>query len=306
MDHLPVVQLQGVTKVVRGRVLVNQLSFDIFPGEVFGLLGPNGAGKTTTIRMMVGLISITQGDIKIQGHSITRAYEKAIGRVGAIVENPDMYRYLSGYRNLIHYARMVPGISESRVDEIVKIVGLENQIHDKVRTYSLGMRQRLGIAQALLHKPAFLILDEPTNGLDPAGIRELRDLLRRLAQDEGVAVLVSSHLLSEIEMICDRIAILQRGKLVVTKETKAMVDSEGLLQVSVTVDVANLEQAVQICRTLSKSVISGAQSGTFVTMLTHQDIPRLNSHLIASGIQVYSIQTFTPSLEDTFLEITEE
>lgn len=180
MSQTPVVQLQHATKTIGRKKIVNDLSFDIPAGEVFGFLGPNGAGKTTTIRMMVGLVKISQGDILIKGQSIAKDFKKAIQNVGAIVENPDLYTYLTGYQNLKHYARMVTGIAKTRINEIADLVGLQERIQDQVKAYSLGMRQRLGIAQALLHRPSLLILDEPTNGLDPAGIHELRSYLKSL------------------------------------------------------------------------------------------------------------------------------
>ena len=164
--------------------------------------------------MIVGLIGMTSGDIKISGYSVKNDFEKAVSHVGAIVENPEMYKFLSGYQNLLHYARMSKGIKKEKIDETVKLVGLTDRIHDKVKTYSLGMRQRLGLAQSLLHDPKVLILDEPTNGLDPAGIREMRDHLKMLTREKDMAVIVSSHLLSEMEMMCDRIGIIQNGKLV--------------------------------------------------------------------------------------------
>lgn len=171
MNQQPIVQFKHTTKIIGRKTIVNDLNFDVLAGEVFGFLGPNGAGKTTTIRMMVGLIKISRGDILINGHSIASQFEQAIRHVGGIVENPDLYKYLTGYQNLKHYARMISGISKKRINEIVEHVGLKESIHNKVSSYSLGMRQRLGIAQALLHRPSLLILDEPTNGLDPAGIR---------------------------------------------------------------------------------------------------------------------------------------
>ncbi len=173
-----------------------------------GLLGPNGAGKTTMIRMMVGLIPPTAGEVYIGGHSLQSHRNQALRQVGVIVENPEMYKYMSGYKNLLHFARMIPGITKQRIHEVTELVGLTDRIHDKVKTYSLGMRQRLGVAQALLHRPSVLILDEPTNGLDPAGIRDLRDYLKRLAREHGTAVIVSSHMLSEMELMCDRVAII--------------------------------------------------------------------------------------------------
>ena len=168
-----VVEIQNVSKVIKGKTIIDSLSFEVNRGEVFGFLGPNGAGKTTTIRMIVGLIGMTSGDIKISGYSVKNDFEKAVRHVGAIVENPEMYKFLSGYENLVHFARMSKGIKKEKIDEAVQLVGLTDRIHDKVKTYSLGMRQRLGLAQSLLHDPKVLILDEPTNGLDPAGIREI-------------------------------------------------------------------------------------------------------------------------------------
>lgn len=209
----PVVEVRQLTKRIRHRNIVDQISFDLFPGEVFGFLGPNGAGKTTTIRMMVGLIGMSEGDVAIHGHSIRSSFREAIRHVGAIIENPELYKHLTGMQNLKQFARMVEGIPQSRIDQIVQLVGLTARIHDKVKTYSLGMRQRLGIAQALLHKPAVLILDEPTNGLDPAGIREMRLLVRKLAAEEGIAVMVSSHLLAEMEQMCDRFGVVTDGRL---------------------------------------------------------------------------------------------
>ncbi len=218
-----VLELMNVKKTIRKKTIINNLSFSVRKGEVFGFLGPNGAGKTTTIRMIVGLMDITEGDIVICGTSIRENFEEAIGNVGAIVENPEMYKFLSGYQNLLQYSRMHGGIAKSKLAEVVNLVGLADRIHDKVKTYSLGMRQRLGLAQCLLHDPKLLILDEPTNGLDPAGIREIRDHLRMLTREKDMSVIVSSHLLSEMELMCDRIAIIQDGELVEVQDVNAFV-----------------------------------------------------------------------------------
>jgi ABC-2 type transport system ATP-binding protein len=285
---------------------VDDLSFDVLAGEVFGFLGPNGAGKTTTIRMMVGLIKISQGDIVINGNSITKDFSKAIRNVGAIVENPDLYKYLTGYQNLKHYARMVPGVSKARINEMAEIVGLKDRIHDKVKTYSLGMRQRLGIAQALLHRPPLLILDEPTNGLDPAGIHELRNYLKRLAHEEGVAVFVSSHLLSEMELMCDRVGVLQNGKLVSIQSIKDFVHKGGASRVCVTVEPAQTEQAKRLIASLNKTALPAENPGQLVIQMNKDEIPTVNKLLMDAGIQIYSIQMQEQTLEDKFLEITEE
>ena len=206
-----VLELKNVSKKLGGRKVVDSLSFTVNSGEIFGFLGPNGAGKTTTIKMIVGLLSIDEGEILIEGKSIKKNFEKAMQTIGGIIENPEMYDYMSGMANLKMFAKMHGNISKERIDEVVELVGLTGRIGDKVKKYSLGMRQRLGLAQALLHEPKLLILDEPTNGLDPAGIKELRDTLRTLADEKGVSVLVSSHLLSEMELMCDRFLIIDKG-----------------------------------------------------------------------------------------------
>ncbi|HLO13024.1 MAG TPA: ABC transporter ATP-binding protein, partial [Pseudoneobacillus sp.] len=206
--------VRGLRKAIGNKEIIKGIDFDLKKGEVFGFLGPNGAGKTTTIRMLVGLIKPTSGRIEICGYNVQSQFTKAMSYLGCIVENPELYSYLSGWENLQHFARMLPKMKEEQLLEVVKLVRLEERIHDQVKTYSLGMRQRLGIAQALLGRPKVLILDEPTNGLDPMGIREMRSFIRFLAETEGLTVLVSSHLLSEIQLMCDRVAIISKGKII--------------------------------------------------------------------------------------------
>jgi ABC-2 type transport system ATP-binding protein len=297
----PIVKLQNVTKKIGKRTIIDQLTLDVPLGEVFGFLGPNGSGKTTTIRMMVGLMSLTAGEIMIGGFSIKSQYEKAIRQVGAIVENPEMYKYLSGYDNLIHYARMIPGITEHRVHEVVKLVGLEGRIHDKVKTYSLGMRQRLGVAQAILHKPQLLILDEPTNGLDPAGIRELRDYLRLLSKEEGIAVFVSSHLLSEMELMCDRVAIIQNGKLIDVRTIRG--EHADQVNNRVLIEVDRSQNALDV---LFAAGISGVLEGehSIAVDADKERTAAINATLVAAGIKVYGIRAQVKTLEDQFLEVT--
>lgn len=298
----PIVQIEKVTKRIGRKTIIDGLTFDVPRGEVFGFLGPNGAGKTTTIRMMVGLMGITEGDIRIGGHSIRTHFEKAIRHVGAIVENPEMYKFLSGYHNLVHYARMIPGIGAERIDEVIELVGMENRIHDKVKTYSLGMRQRLGIAQALLHKPDVLILDEPTNGLDPAGIRELRDHLRQLTREEGISVIVSSHLLSEMELMCDRVAIIQNGKLVDVRLIHAYTQSEGKLHVAF--EMSGPDQAKALALAAAQSVEAEAAEGGLVLLLDREETALWNKRFVEAGLAVYGIRAAKKSLEDQFLEMT--
>ncbi|GGJ70547.1 ABC-2 type transport system ATP-binding protein [Anoxybacillus voinovskiensis] len=297
----PILQLKHVRKDIGKKTIIHDLSLDVFAGEVFGLLGPNGAGKTTTIRMIVGLMGITSGEVLVNGVSVTRDFEKAIQHVGAIVENPEMYKFLTGYQNLVHYARMTKGVTKERIEEVVRLVGLEHRIHDKVKTYSLGMRQRLGLAQALLHRPSVLILDEPTNGLDPAGIREIRDYLRKLAREERLAVVVSSHLLAEMEMMCDRFAIIQHGKLVTIESVQELSQqTEKVLFI-----VEPKEKAAQMVKAHDPHLdIRLVDQGLEVT-IDYKDIPRLNAMLVAEGINVYGIHVLAKSLEERFLEMTE-
>src|SRR6266542_3678258 len=220
----PAVVASGLTKVIGGRTIVDNVSFQLRRGEVFGFLGPNGAGKTTTIRMLVGLIRPTSGSVTICGHELRHHFEAAMRCVGCIVENPDLYRFMTGRENLEHFARMLR-VPQSEIGRVAKLVALDHRLDQRVGTYSLGMRQRLGIAQALLGDPQLLILDEPANGLDPAGIREIRTLLRQLAAQRGMAVFVSSHLLGEVELMCDRVAIIHGGRILKEGDVHELISS---------------------------------------------------------------------------------
>lgn len=315
-DRPPVVQIRGLTKTIRGKAIVNRLDLEVRTGEILGLLGPNGAGKTTTIRMIVGLIGMSGGEVLIDGISVKRQFEDAMKRVGAIVENPEMYKYLSGYHNLLHFARMHEGVTKARIDEVAELVGLKERIRDKVRTYSLGMRQRLGVAQALLHRPKVLILDEPTNGLDPAGIRQLRDDLRRLARTEGLAIIVSSHLLSEMELMCDRVAIIRQGELIDVRPVRELA-ADTVHAVRRVIFEVNEPASAQLLLASSypeaafectgpersgtaEASIEGAVEGR----LARQAIPTVVRTLVRAGIEVYGVRTSGRTLEEQFLELT--
>jgi ABC-2 type transport system ATP-binding protein len=303
VSNEPIVSLKNVTKRMGRNIVIDNLTFDVPQGEIFGFLGPNGAGKTTTIRMMVGLMKISDGEILIKGKNIKSEFSAAISHVGAIVENPEMYKYLTGYQNLVHFARMVEGVTKERIDEVIKLVKLENRIHDKVKKYSLGMRQRLGVAQALLHRPSLLILDEPTNGLDPAGIRELRDYLRFLTRTERITVIVSSHLLTEMELMCDRVAILQKGKLVDVKPIQELIGSHDGTQ-TYHMEVSSVEQALQIIKEMHGTKDVQIISDRLEVVTNRDQIPEIINALMHEDIRVYSAQVVRQSLEDRFLEIT--
>ncbi|MCH7322004.1 ABC transporter ATP-binding protein [Solibacillus sp. MA9] len=289
----PIVEIKNLNKTIKGKHIIKNLNLTFYPGQITGFLGPNGAGKTTTIRMMTGLMHPSEGEVIIDGHSLSKKYEEAISHVGVIVENPEMYKYMTGYKNLQHFARMHKGVTKERIDEVVAQVGLENRIHEKVKTYSLGMRQRLGLAQAMLHRPKFLILDEPTNGLDPAGIREFRMYLRRIATEDNVAIVVSSHLLSEIELMVDRIAVIQNGELIDLRELEQQAATQYLIE------VGQHEQAIALFGDkLTK------QNTGFLLDLTKEEVPAIVRQLVEAGIDLYSIQPVQKRLEDQFIEMT--
>lgn len=287
-----------LTKVIGKKKIIKGISFELHEGEVFGFLGPNGAGKTTTIRMLVGLIKPTSGTIEICGYNIRKHFKEALQNLGCIVENPELYPYLSGWNNLLHFARMLDGIGEERINEVTAMVGLTERIHDKVKTYSLGMRQRLGIAQALLSGPKVLILDEPTNGLDPAGIREMRQFIRLLAREKGMSVLVSSHLLSEIQLLCDRVAIMTNGTIIKTDAVHNLLSKRERVEWR----LQPFEKGKQLLAGVTR--IYETDDGKVLTDFVEDKIPEWNRLLVDAGIRVIEMNRKLPVLEDLFLELT--
>jgi ABC-2 type transport system ATP-binding protein len=290
--------VENLRKTIRRKEIIKGISFELKEGEVFGFLGPNGAGKTTTIRMLVGLIKPTAGRISICGYDLERQFTEAIRHIGCIVEHPELYPYLSGFENLEHFARMVPSIPKKRIMEVVELVGLQNRIHDRVNTYSLGMRQRLGIAQALLGKPKVLILDEPTNGLDPVGIREMREFIRFLAETEGLSVLVSSHLLSEVQLMCDRVAIMAKGTLLRVDTVEHLLKE----QARAVWKVEPLEMAKAILA--AETSIFRIDGDALITPYEPKKLSVWNKKLVEAGVAVHEIQPKLPTLEDLFIELT--
>ncbi|MFY4777040.1 ABC transporter ATP-binding protein [Metabacillus sp. RGM 3146] len=291
--------VSGLKKTIRKKEIIKGLSFELQKGEVFGFLGPNGAGKTTTIRMLVGLIKPSAGHISICGYDLEKHFTKAIRNIGCIVENPELYSYLSGRENLEYFRRMIPGVTKERIDEVVHLVRLEHRIDDKVSTFSLGMRQRLGIAQALLSSPKVLILDEPTNGLDPMGIREMRGFIRFLAEKEGLTVLVSSHLLSEIQLMCDRVAIMSKGNILRIDSVSALLTEKE----RVIWHASPINKAREILS--EKTDILSENESTLVTINEKSQIAFWNESLVEEGVKVNGIEVKIPALEDLFIELTE-
>jgi len=298
MKEVPALEVKDLRKTIRKREIIKGLSFTLYRGEVFGFLGPNGAGKTTTIRMLVGLIKPTSGTILISGKNVQTQFKEAMEKLGCIVENPELYPYLSGWENIEYFARMDPSITQDRLGEVAKMVGLTDRIHDRVGTYSLGMRQRLGIAQALLGNPHLLILDEPTNGLDPAGIREMREFIRFLAKNEGLSVLVSSHLLSEIQLLCDRVAIILDGKIIRTDTVESLLAE----QERVIWKVEPIQAAKKLLQ--EETDVKEGEDQTLITPYIEEQIADWNKKLVNAGIKVKEMEAKLPALEDLFLELT--
>ncbi len=228
MQQTAVLELINLKKTIKGKEIIKGVNLTLYPSQIFGFLGPNGAGKTTTIRMIVGLIKPTEGSVTICGYSVAHDFVKAMSNIGCIIESPDMYKYLTGMENLLQFAAMNKKISRQRIKDVVEMVGLQHRVNDKVSTYSLGMRQRLGIAQAIMARPKLLILDEPTNGLDPAGMTEFRNLIRKLAYDEGMTVFVSSHLLLEIQQMCDIVSIIKQGSVIKTANVQEILHDDKI------------------------------------------------------------------------------
>lgn len=300
-----VLKVQSLTKKIGKATIVDNVSFEIKSNEIFGLLGPNGAGKTTIIRMITGLINRTGGTVMINGNDLDNDFESAMNELGAIVENPEFYKYMTGRKNILHYARMSSNdISNERIEEVIKLVKLDHAIDKKVKTYSLGMRQRLGVAQAILHKPSLLIFDEPTNGLDPQGIREFRDYLKVLAS-EGVGILISSHLLSEMQLMCDSFAVIEKGKLIHTKEHIVDEKTETINEVSFTVSDGKLAKKILQEQFADITILKNGAK-TISVSATREQTADINRSFNVNQLDVYEIGITRKSLEDKFFEITEQ
>lgn len=296
-----VLVLEHVHKSFGKRTIIPDLSFSVKEGEVFGFLGPNGAGKTTTIKMILGLLSIDSGSIVIAGHNVEKQFEAAMKHVSGIVENPDMYGYLSGYDNLMIQARAC-GAPRERIDEVVRMVGMQMRIKDKFKTYSLGMKQRLGIAQAMLHNPKILILDEPTNGLDPAGIKEVRDLLKSLAHQQGISVLVSSHILQEMQEMCDTVCIINAGQILRVSSIEELTQNSDAGTYRYT--VRPMDAAVELLQSHIPDRIVDIATDHIDLRLNNEEIGIVNRRFMERDIVIYGLGLVGSSLEQSFMEIT--
>lgn len=294
---MKILECKNLKKSFGKKKVIKDVSFSIEEGDILGFIGPNGAGKTTTIKLILGLQRIDEGTVTINSFDIEKDFVKAIERVGTIVENPDMYMYLSGRKNLELVRHLYKNITKERIEEVIKIVGLEKRIDDKVSKYSLGMRQRLGIAQAILHKPNLLILDEPTNGLDPEGIVDLRNLLKKLAKDEKMGILISSHNLMELESFCNKVCIIQSGEIIeqnnIKELKKKMSNSLYHFYVSSTDKLDKVFKNINIL-----------DEYNFEIQIKKEEVTEIISKLLNKNIDIYAIYPKTVSLEEVFMKKT--
>ena len=291
-----ILKVEKLCKSFGKKQVLKDVSFEVDKGEILGFVGPNGAGKTTTIKLILGLQTIDSGTVTINGFDVVTDFERAISKVGAIVENPDAYMYLSGWANLKLASNLYGDITDDELMEIVKLVGLENRIKDKVSKYSLGMRQRLGIAMSLLHSPEILVLDEPTNGLDPEGIKELRDLIKSLAKEKHMAILISSHNLAELESFITDVCFIKNGEIIKSatiEEIKSVGDKPSYV---ITLDkVDGLEDVLKVDYQV--------QGNSVIAQVSRDDVPDVVSTLVKHGYKIYGVSRMMQSLEDAFLNL---
>ncbi len=299
---MELLKIEGLTKVIKKKKILDEISLTVNSGEIVGFLGPNGAGKTTTIKSVMGLFSITAGQISICGHNIATDFENAMRNVGGIVENPDLYKRMTGRQNLEYFAALHDGITKEHVDEVVSLVKMSQRIDDKVKNYSLGMRQRVGIAQALLHRPRLLILDEPTNGLDPIGIKELRDLLKYLSKNAEVGVFVSSHLLAEMELMCDRIYIIDNGVIIGEKTIDQVQESSDEDIYSYTFATSNSDKVLEYFKGLNANC--ERENGGVTVVMKRDQIPDIVRALVKMDIDIYAVNQAHRTLEQDFISMT--
>ncbi|MBK7104563.1 MAG: ABC transporter ATP-binding protein [Ignavibacteriae bacterium] len=304
MNSEKVIEISNLTKKFKNLTAVNNLNLNVYKGDVFGFLGPNGAGKSTTIRMLLTLIKPTSGNIKIFGKDLAQHRKEILAKVGAIVEKPDFYLYLTAYKNLEILGKMSGiSISKKNIMEILELVGLDKRYNSKVKTFSHGMKQRLGIAQTLLHNPELIILDEPTTGLDPQGMKEIRDLIIFLSKEKGKTIFLSSHILREIELIANRMVIINKGKNIIEGDVK-----ELLINDKHEVEI-NFKSEINIQEILSNSVFSNNNftilNSQLKINLAEEKIPHLIKFFVENNVEIFSVERKN-SLEDYFLKITEE
>ena len=299
-ESATVLEVLGLKKRIGLKTIVEDITFDMREGEIIGLLGPNGSGKTTIMRMMVGLTKTTKGDVYCFEKPLGLGKTAMLKEVGAMIETPEFYNYMSGWSNLKQIARVCgKKVTRARMKELVEFVGLKKVIRKKVKTYSLGMRQRLGLAQALLNDPKVLILDEPVNGLDPQGVQDFRNKLKEIAAT-GVSILISSHLLDEIEKVCDRVIVIEKGKIIADDKLENLVADEIIKTLIRTHDVEKTEILVRELGVRYELT----NDGFVFENLDREEKARIITYLVNNNVELDTIRELHTSLEDRFLQIT--
>ena len=303
-DGEKIIEVSGLTKSFKNILAVDSLELNVFKGDIFGFLGPNGAGKSTTIRMLLTLIRPESGTINLFGKSLKNQQKSILSDTGALVEKADFYNYLSAYKNLEILSRLSSKkITKKRINEILEIVGLYERKDSKVKTYSHGMKQRLGIAQTLLHNPDLIILDEPTTGLDPQGMKEIRDLIVHLCKEENKTIFLSSHILSEVEQIANRMIIINKGKTIVEGRVQDLLQST---QLKVTIEVKEIDTAKELINnSVWSDKMESVNNDKMIFKMPTEEIAELNRFLVNNNISVSAVIPMR-SLEEYFLKITEE
>lgn len=291
--YMSILKVENLCKKFGKKEILKDVSFTVNEGEILAFIGPNGAGKTTTIKCILGLQKMTKGSITINDIDVKKDFVNAIKKVGCIVESPDVYMYLSGYENLKMQASLYKKIPEEQIKKVIKLVGLEKRIHDKVSKYSLGMRQRLGIAISLINNPNLLILDEPTNGLDPEGIKELRELLTNLAKS-GMGILISSHNLSELESFCNKVCIISKGHIITESSIENIKSTEGNRYTIKVKDTSKIKKFLS-------STDHIIDKEYFEIIREEQEIAKLIKELVKNNIDVYEVKKTNISLEEAFM-----
>ena len=304
MNGDKIIEINSLTKDFKDLRAVNSLNLNVFEGDVFGFLGPNGAGKSTTIRMLLSLIKPKEGSIKLFGKTLEKNRIEILKRIGAIVEKPDFYGYLSAYKNLEILGKISgKEISKNRIMEVLELVGLSKRYKSKVKTFSHGMKQRLGLGQALLHNPDLIILDEPTTGLDPQGMKEIRDLILHLSKEEKKTIFLSSHILHEVELVANRMIIINKGTTKVEGYVQDLLNAKKL---KVSFEVNDEEKTLNLLNQSQwKNKLESHAKSIFMFSLENNEIADLNKYLVENGIAVSAVVP-TRSLEDYFLKITDE
>ena len=290
-----VLKCENLNKKLSNKTRITDVSFSVYENDILGFIGPNGAGKTTIIKLILGLYRYDSGTVEINGYDLKKDFVKAISGVGSIIENPDLYMYMTGYENIMISAKIY-NIEKEQIDKVVKLVGLEDKINEKVSKYSLGMRQRLGIAQAIVHNPKVLILDEPTNGLDPEGIIDLNNLLKKLAQS-GMAIMISSHILSELELLCNKVCFINNGRII---NYKTMFELQKLANNNNYIIELNTIKLNKILENYDYKIID---SDHIELSIDRSELNKLIKFLLDNNVEIYEIKKQVLSLKNIFLNM---